>query len=57
MKGGRAGMGSHKHYVSGHATKSPRFRFLQKIEAEKNERKDTKRIKDPKPTVKELFSK
>ena len=55
MVSGRGGMGSKKHGQSGHATKSPRFRFLQKIEAEKNERKDRSRLRDPKPTVGELF--
>src|SRR5258708_40053131 len=47
MVSGRVGMGSKKHGQSGHATKSPRFRFLQKIEAEKNERKDRSRLRDP----------
>jgi hypothetical protein len=52
---GGGGMGSKKHGQSGHATKSPRFRFLQKLEAEKNDRKDRSRIKEPKASVKELF--
>lgn len=55
MHSGRGGMGSHKHYVSGHATKSPRARFLEKMEAEKSERKDRSAIKEPKGSVKELF--
>jgi hypothetical protein len=33
----------------------PRFRFLQKLEAQKNDRKDRSRIKDPKQSVEELF--
>lgn len=49
------GMGTTKHAKSGRATKSPRFRFQQKLEAEKNERKDRSRIKEPKQSIKELF--
>jgi hypothetical protein len=37
MQQGRGGMGSHKHGVSGHATKSPRFRLMQKLAAERGE--------------------
>jgi hypothetical protein len=44
-----------KHGQSGHATRSPRFRYLQKLEAQKNDRKDRSRIKDPKHSVEELF--
>ena len=51
------GMGMSKHRKSGHTTKSPKFRFQQKLEAEKNERKDNTRIKDPKSSIKELFKK
>lgn len=32
-------MGSHKHGTSGHATKSPRLRLKEKMEAEKNVKK------------------
>jgi hypothetical protein len=53
--GGQKGFGMTKHGRSGHATRSPRFRFLQKLEAQKNDRKDRSRIKDPKPSVEELF--
>jgi hypothetical protein len=53
--GGQKGFGMTKHGRSGHATRSPRFRFLQKLEAEKNDRKDQSRIKDPKQSVEELF--
>lgn len=42
MQSGRSGMGSHKHGISGHATKSPKFRHQQKREAEANERKPRK---------------
>jgi hypothetical protein len=52
---GQKGFGMTKHGRSGHATRSPRFRFLQKLEAKKNDRKDRSRIKDPKPSVEELF--
>src|SRR5437016_14256718 len=53
--GGQKGFGMTKHGRSGHANRSPRFRFLQKLEAEKNDRKDRSRIKDPKRSVEELF--
>src|SRR5262245_19767665 len=33
--GGQKGFGMTKHGRSGHATRSPRFRFLQKLEAQK----------------------
>jgi len=44
-----------KHGRSGHATRSPRFRFLQKLEAQKSDRKDRSRIKDPKQSIEELL--
>jgi hypothetical protein len=53
--GGQKGFGMTKHGRSGHPTRSPRFRFLQKLEAQKNDRKDRSRIKDPKQSVEELF--
>jgi len=53
--GGQKGFGMTKHGRSGHATRSPRFRFLQKLEAQKNDRKDRSRIKDPKQSVEGLF--
>jgi hypothetical protein len=34
MQQGRGGMGSHKHGISGHAAKSPRFRLMNKLAAE-----------------------
>ena len=52
---GQKGFGMTKHGRSGHATRSPRFRFLQKLEAQKNDRKDRSRIKDAKQSVEELF--
>jgi hypothetical protein len=52
---GQKGLGMTKHGRSGHATQSPRFRFLQKLEAHKNDRKDLSRIKGPKQSVEELF--
>src|SRR6516164_461197 len=54
-QGGQKGFGMTKHGRSGHATRSPRFRFLQKLEAQKNNRKDRSRIKEPKQSVEELF--
>ncbi|KRQ97618.1 hypothetical protein [Bradyrhizobium valentinum] len=52
---GQKGFGMTKHGRSGHATRSPRFRFLQKLEAQKTDRRDRSRIKDPKRSVEELF--
>ena len=37
---GQKGFGMTKHGRSGHATRSPRFRFLQKLEAQKNDRNE-----------------
>lgn len=54
---GKSGMGSKKHAQSGYATKSPRFRFLQKLEAERQSVPDKSRIKNPKDSVQELFKK
>ena len=55
MQKNRGGMGNTKHGKSGKPTKSPRMRFLEKLEAEKNIRIDNSRIKNPKSTIKELF--
>jgi hypothetical protein len=44
-----------KHGRSGHATRSPRFRFLQRLDAQKNDRKDRSRIKEAKQSIEELF--
>jgi hypothetical protein len=55
MHNGRGGMGSRKHGKSGHATKSPRFRFAAKIEAERNGVKSKKAIREPKSSFAELF--
>jgi hypothetical protein len=53
--GSQKGFGMTKHGRSGRSARSPRFRFLQKLEAQKNDRKDRSRIKDPKQSVEELF--
>jgi hypothetical protein len=53
--GGQKGFGMTKQGRSGHATRSPRFRFLDKLEAQKNDRNDRSGIKDPKQSVEELF--
>jgi hypothetical protein len=55
MHSGQKGFGMTKHGRSGQATRSPRFRFLQKLEAQKNDRKDRSRINDPKQSVEDLF--
>ncbi len=39
---GRGGMGSHKHGISGKSQKSPRLRFLMKLEAEHSAQKRKK---------------
>lgn len=57
MVSGRGGMGSRKHGKSGHSTKSPKFRFFNKMEAEKNKIKDKSRIKEPYSSIKELMNK
>jgi len=53
---GRKGMGSHKHGISGHATKSPQLRHWMKTEAEKCIRQDHRKIRDPADSVRDLFS-
>jgi hypothetical protein len=54
LQQGRGGMGSHKHGVSGHATKSPRFRNWMQREAEKANIKRV-RITKPANSVRELL--
>jgi hypothetical protein len=54
MHKGRGGMGMKKHAISGHRTKSPRFRHNAKREAEAAERKRV-RIQKPASSVKELL--
>ncbi len=54
MQQGRGGMGSHKHGVSGHATRSPRYRFMQQLEANRNQLKKPK-AKLPYRTVAEAL--
>ncbi len=39
MQVGKKGMGSHKHGVSGTSGRSPRFKFMQKLEANRAEPK------------------
>lgn len=55
MVSGRGGMGSKKHGKSGHSTQSPRFRFLNKLEAERNEIKSKNGIKEPHKSLRELL--
>lgn len=56
MKSGSGGMGMKKHARSGFSTQSPRFRFLRKLEIERESVKsDKKSIRDPKSSIKELF--
>jgi hypothetical protein len=54
---GSGGMGNHKHGTCGRAPKSPRFRFHQKREAERDDVKDKTRLKYPKESIKDLFEK
>lgn len=56
--GGTKGIGMKKHGKSGcHRgnTKSPKFRHVQRLEAERNEVKDRSRLRDPKESIRELF--
>jgi hypothetical protein len=56
--GGQKGFGMTKHdqaWPIGARDPIARFRFLQRLEAQKNDRKDQSRIKDPKQSVEELF--
>lgn len=57
MQQGRSGMGPHKHGTSGHATKSPRMRVLEKVEAERSERKKRKTSTVMVSSIRELFHK
>jgi len=47
MQIGRGGMGSHKHGISGHPSRSPRYKFMQQLEAN-----SAKAFKRPKLTAK-----
>jgi len=57
MHTGRGGMGSHKHGISGHATRSPRYKHGQQIEANKGKPARKIRPRDMKraQTVAELL--
>lgn len=58
MTSGTKGVGMKKHGKSGSHrgnTKSPKFRHVQRLEAERTEIKDKSRLKDPKESIKELF--
>lgn len=52
---GRGGLGSRKHGKSGYATQSPRFRFLTRLEAERNEIKNRSKIRQPARSLRELL--
>lgn len=43
MEVGRGGMGSHKHGVSGYAPRSPRYKFMQQLDARREENSQRKR--------------
>ena len=45
------GMGSHKHGVSGHASRSPRFRFMTKLEAKRDAEARADAAKRRKPAM------
>lgn len=49
MQKGRGGMGSHKHFFSGKATRSPRYKQAQTREA--NKLAEEARAKRPKPKM------
>jgi hypothetical protein len=42
MRTGRGGIGAHKHGVSGHPGRSPRYKFMQGLEAERKQDKKPK---------------
>jgi len=44
MQQGRGGMGPHKHGISGHAPRSPRYKFMQQLEANKEKPKARPRL-------------
>jgi hypothetical protein len=50
---GRGGMGSHKHGISGKAPRSPRYKFMQTLEA--NRQPERKRRKLTATTIAEVF--
>jgi len=37
MQQGRGSMGIHKHRISGYPTRSPRYKFMQQLEANRNQ--------------------
>jgi hypothetical protein len=58
MQQGRGSVGSHKHGVSGHAPRSPRYKLMQTLED--NKRRAEARERKPKPrmvsTIADLFA-
>jgi hypothetical protein len=44
MQQDRGGMGSHKHGISGHAPRSPRYKFMQQLVANKEKPKTRPRL-------------
>ena len=59
MQQGRGGMGSHKHYVSGRAPRSPRYKFTQTLDDNKRREEERSRRLKPKmlSSFQELFGK
>lgn len=49
VQSGKGGMGSHKHGTSGHATRSPGYKFQRTREA--NQLAEDERNKRPKPKM------
>lgn len=55
MHQGRGGMGSHKHGISGKATKNARYKALTMLEARENERWRRRRKPLTETSVAKLF--
>ncbi len=57
MQQGRGGIGSHKHYVSGRAPRSPRYKVTQTLEDNRRREEENKRRLKPKmaSSFEELF--
>jgi|GEM_PF-6804696 len=57
MKSGNKGMGSHKHGISGVASKSPKFRMNREIELRKQEMERKRTKPETVGSIRELFKK
>lgn len=44
METGKRSMGNHRHYIAGHPNRSGRFKFLMRLEAEREARRKRKKF-------------